>query len=79
MRLMVDSESKIKGIKMGDEIAAGTMVSTSIKRLHDTIKEFNKQSEKYSNRMFWLTVAIFGLTLVMAVLVAVQIALMLKP
>lgn len=79
MRLMVDSESKIKSIEMVDELIARAMVRASIKSLHDTIKEFNKQSEKYSNRMFWLTVAIFGLTLVMAVLVAVQIALMLKP
>ena len=63
---------------MGDEIIAAGMVSGNVGRLHETIKEFNKQSQKHTTQMLWLTWVIAGLTLVMAVLVGVQIALMLE-
>jgi hypothetical protein len=62
---------------MADE-AFLSMVRKAILDLHETIKEFNKQSEKHTAQMLRLTRVIAVLTLVMAVLVGVQIVLMFK-
>ena len=58
---------------------SGFVARTAIVDLHETIKQFNKQSEKYLNRMLFLTWAILGLTLVMAVLAGIQVYLILNP
>jgi hypothetical protein len=59
--------------------ASGLMVRSEVQRLHETIKQFNEQSENYSKRIIKLTWAILGLTFVMAVLAGIQIYLILNP
>jgi hypothetical protein len=68
---------------MHDEIVAAGMISSNvgntIDKLHNTITEFNEQSEMYSKRMHRLTWAMLILALVMAGMVGFQIYLMLNP
>jgi hypothetical protein len=64
--------------KMSDTSIGASYITANIIKLHQTIKEFNKQSEKHTKHMLLFTLVIAGLTFVMAVLVVVQITLMLK-
>ena len=57
----------------------GIIASSATKALHETIKQFNKQSEKYIKQMLNLTVVIAILTFVMALLACIQIYLIWHP
>jgi hypothetical protein len=61
-----------------NEPTSPAMIKRSIDRLHNTITEFNEQSEKYSKRMHRLTWAMAVLAFVMAGMVGFQILLMLE-
>lgn len=56
-------------------IDTGNYGANVIGPLHDTIKKFVEASGKTQRTMMWLTVAVVGLTVVMAVLGGVQIAI----
>ncbi len=53
-------------------------VGSNVSSLEDTIYKINESNEKYSRRMFWLSIAIVVLTFIMTLAVGVQIYLSFK-
>ena len=45
--------------------------------LKESISQFNKVSSLYSKRLFWLTIILVGLTIILAVLASIQVYLFL--
>lgn len=53
----------------------GITITTEIQTLHQTIKEFNDETKKYSKQMLYLTWVITGLTVVLVIGLIIQICL----
>lgn len=60
---------------MSNEIAAAAMTKGAIKGLHESIKEFNDQSSRQTEKMLRLTRVIIFLAVIMALEVGFQIYL----
>jgi len=58
-------------------LASDELTRRAIKKLHESIREFNNQSSKQTQKIIQLTCWIIGLTIAMLVGLAIQIILVL--
>ncbi len=61
------------------DIINAVIIEGAVKKLHDSIKEFNVQAAEQNKRMINLTIVISVLTLVMLIAVGVQIYISITP